>query len=258
MGMLLCVFSLKGEENIPRISFSQSSVMPATSYDLLLVFTEPSNRISEQVFHDWYDNEHIPLRRNVPGFRSCVRLVQADGKTPTWGAIYEIESLDVLKSEPYVTLFKTQSDREKEVLGSLAVLDRRVYTRNESSSEHTNETFDGLRPGNVVVYVSFDIGPEHEDELHRWYEEEHTDMLKKVPGWLQSRRFILQDAGVSGSNAERHSKRPPKFLAAHFYESADMQQTAEWNAARSTPWRIRMMGMVTNAERRIFTVHNTL
>jgi antibiotic biosynthesis monooxygenase (ABM) superfamily enzyme len=234
-----------------------SSTSTSTASDLLLVFSETGDRVNENEFHDWYDNEHIPLRQAVPGFQSCIRLVQADGKSPTWGAIYNIESLAVLESQPYKNLWNTQSDREKQVLRNLALLDRRKYARNERAPVRTKESFKGLRQGQAVVLVSFDIAPEHADELHRWYEEEHIEMLRKVPGWLESRRFILQDAGVSGSGAEGYPSKPPKFLAMHYYESPDVQETVEWKEATSTPWRTRMMELVGNPERRIFTVYKT-
>ena len=232
--------------------------MSTTSTDLLLVFSELGQLVSENEYNDWADNEHIPQRIQLPGFHSCVRLIQADQKEPVWGTIYDIDSLSVLQSEPYLNLFNSQSDREKVLLQNIALLDRRLYANNKQASIHVKDGFEGLQPGNVVVYVSFDITPEHEEELHRWYEEEHIDLLKKVPGWLQSRRYILHDAKVSGKNASQYSKAPPpKFMAAHYYESGHMQETKEWKEATSTPWRARVMELVGNTERRFFNVYKT-
>ena len=54
-------------------------------------------------FHDWYDLEHIPERERVPGFGTCDRWISvANPKHAV--ASYELDSLDVLKSPPYLAL----------------------------------------------------------------------------------------------------------------------------------------------------------
>ena len=51
-------------------------------------------------FHDWYDHEHIPERRAVPGFGACERWIGADN--PTYAvATYDLDTPGVLQSAPY-------------------------------------------------------------------------------------------------------------------------------------------------------------
>ena len=50
-------------------------------------------------FHDWYDLEHIPERRRVPGFLACARWIGADNPKISV-ATYELDNVDVLKGQP--------------------------------------------------------------------------------------------------------------------------------------------------------------
>src|SRR6266568_1089900 len=42
----------------------------------------------------------------------------------------------------------------------------------------------------VAVSLTLHSGKDKEEELARWYTEEHTPLLSKVPGWLRTRRFV--------------------------------------------------------------------
>ena len=66
---------------------------------LLLVSTEPPATLEEE-FNDWYDTEHFPQRRSLPGFLSGSRWICLDG-WPRYLALYELTSLDALASPEY-------------------------------------------------------------------------------------------------------------------------------------------------------------
>ena len=51
-----------------------------------------------------------------------------------------------------------------------------------------------------MVYT--DVGPEHEDEFNRWYDEEHIPERLSIPGVLSAARY----AAVQGG---------PKYLACY-------------------------------------------
>jgi hypothetical protein len=71
-----------------------------TSRAVLLVTMEPPAPLEEE-FNDWYDLEHFPQRRAMPGFESASRWVCLDG-WPRWLAIYDLTSGEALKSDAYV------------------------------------------------------------------------------------------------------------------------------------------------------------
>lgn len=66
---------------------------------LLLVMMEPPAALEEE-FHDWYDGEHLPQRRALPGFENGSRWVCLSG-WPRWLAIYDLASTAVLETEGY-------------------------------------------------------------------------------------------------------------------------------------------------------------
>ncbi|EJD03628.1 uncharacterized protein FOMMEDRAFT_82181 [Fomitiporia mediterranea MF3/22] len=231
-----------------------------SSKGLLLVFAEVGNQVSEAEFHDWYDHEHIPLRTALPGFHSATRAIQADDQKPTWAALYDLSSVEYLEKDEYANLAKTRSAREADVLSKVGVLQRRIYKLNEEAPKAVSPNFTGHKEGMTLIIVSMDVEPEFEEELHRWYNEEHTDMLSKVPGWLRSRRYTLVETGVTGTSKEvSEYKKPAKFLAVHEYSriSPDLFEAEEFKAAISTPWRKRIWENNKNTERRVFKVYKT-
>jgi hypothetical protein len=66
---------------------------------LLLVAMEPPASLEEE-FNDWYDTEHLPQRRALPGFETASRWTCVDG-WPRWLAIYDLTSVAVLETEAY-------------------------------------------------------------------------------------------------------------------------------------------------------------
>jgi len=61
---------------------------------LLLVTMEPPAGLEEE-FNDWYDTEHFPQRRGLPGVESASRWVCLHG-WPRWAALYDLASVAVL------------------------------------------------------------------------------------------------------------------------------------------------------------------
>ncbi|MFM0205009.1 hypothetical protein PQR53_34895 [Paraburkholderia fungorum] len=66
---------------------------------ILMVLMEPPASLEEE-FNDWYDTEHFPQRRSLPGFRSASRWVCLDG-WPRWLALYDLESQEALHTDAY-------------------------------------------------------------------------------------------------------------------------------------------------------------
>src|SRR6266536_3246658 len=60
---------------------------------LLYVPAEPGPSLTEDAFHDWYNNYHGPLRIRLPFIKTGLRYKASDGEKPTWLAWYDIEDL---------------------------------------------------------------------------------------------------------------------------------------------------------------------
>ena len=69
---------------------------------LLLTMTEPPAAMEEE-FNAWYDDEHLPERLAVPGYRSAQRWVaQVPADKGKYLATYELDTAAVLQSPAYL------------------------------------------------------------------------------------------------------------------------------------------------------------
>ena len=70
-----------------------------TARGLLLVMMDVDQAIEED-FNRWYEEEHLTERMAIPGFLSARRFTALEGE-PKYLALYDLESPEVLQSEPY-------------------------------------------------------------------------------------------------------------------------------------------------------------
>ena len=71
----------------------------ANYYGLMFALLEPPPDMEEE-FNEWYDTEHIPERKAIPGFLTAQRFVAQEG-SPKYLALYDLSEVDVLDSEAY-------------------------------------------------------------------------------------------------------------------------------------------------------------
>lgn len=198
---------------------------------LLYVLSDPGP-VPEAEFHDWYDTEHLPSRLTVPGFANAYRFAAVDDQAPPWLATYDL-SLSALKSPEYQAVVANASEREKSIMSSLAVLDRREYELISDTGPATD------RPP-ALLAVTISVPPGTEEDLAAWYDDEHIPMLMAVPGWRRIRRFRL----VAGTG--------PDYLALHEIDGVPVLEEAGYRDAVSTPWRDRIVASATTRSRRVF------
>ena len=86
---------------------------------LLLTLTQPPPAMEEE-FNAWYDEEHLPERLAIAGFRSARRWV-CEG---TYLATYELDSLRVLSSREYLSFYRNPSPWSRRCLGACLVFKR--------------------------------------------------------------------------------------------------------------------------------------
>jgi hypothetical protein len=84
--------------------------------------------------------------------------------------------------------------------------------------------------------VRTDVQPGGEDELLRWYDEEHMPGLASVPGTAVARRLVSLDAA-------------PRYYACYDLTSPDALTSAPWLAVRATPWSDRVRPTFRNTRR---------
>jgi hypothetical protein len=180
-------------------------------------------------FHDWYKNAHGPGILRPPFFTGGFQYQATDNKQPEWLAMYECSNMSKLLTPQYTDLFQTRSLREAQIFSKLS-FDRNSYDL-VSSRQSPEIMFDLLKSGDVeLVAVSMTLIDIENAEVQfdRWYEEEHIDLLSKVPGWLRKRRFKIS------SNA---TDKEVTYLTLYEYSNSNGLGGKEHRAAISTSWR---------------------
>ncbi|KAI7213677.1 alpha/beta hydrolase [Hortaea werneckii] len=211
----------------------------------LAVAIQPGTQTDDKAFHEWYNEEHGPLRLRLPYITSGDRYTAADGQKPEWSAVYDVTDLAELNKRLYTRLREERSAREKDVMSTFESLDRKIYrTVAEKGSV-------GDAPAPVTIAVSMRVNEADLPDFNKWYDEEHVPMLSKIPGWLRTRRFEMVVGGLKGM--------PPtgqvECLAIHDYAEQNGIDGPEHKAAQDTPWRAKIMEKVSDKERRQWKHH---
>lgn len=213
-----------------------------------------------------YQNEHGPNRLRLPfcnnGFR--YRATDIENQTgskekPEWMAIYDFDELEWLTREPYQKLRSApvQTQRERDTMKQIFV-DRKSY---DLLGEWTGSDFKDLQKvenegeKNVMIAVSFVLqdGEGKEEELKKWYEEEHVPLLQKVPGWRRTRRFV-----TSYLDIQANSSLQKEFLALHEYAPQNGLGGPEFQKATTTEWCDKIYSsVVKDRKRRTYDLYYT-
>ncbi|KAF1836358.1 alpha/beta-hydrolase [Decorospora gaudefroyi] len=233
---------------------------------ILYVTMQPKEGLPDAQFHDWYQNEHGPNRLRLPfcnnGFRyraSDLENTAGSKDKPEWMAIYDLDELEWLTREPYTKLRSApvQSQRERDTMKQIFV-DRRSY---DLLKEWKANDFKDLQKvenegeKNVMVAVSFALhdGTDKEEELRKWYEEEHIPLLQKVPGWRRTRRFV-----TSYLDLESGQQSQKEFLALHEYAPQNGLGGPEFKTATTTEWCDKIYkDVVKDRKRRVYDLYYT-
>lgn len=154
---------------------------------LFFVYSDPGS-VPEDEFNDWYDNEHVPARLNVPGFSSVSRFRALDELAPPWLALYEIGT-GTLDGPEYKALAESSSERGKSITARVARLDRRVYEPISEDRPASRPASPQDTPPPVIMTVLMSVPAGTEDDFAGWFADEHIPMLLAVPGWRRDRRY---------------------------------------------------------------------
>jgi hypothetical protein len=106
---------------------------------LLLTLTEPPPALEEE-FNAWYDEEHLPERLAIPGFRSARRWVCGR----TYLATYELDSAAVLQSAAYLARYQNQTPWSKRCLGRCVTFKRWACEQVEPGSADPHPAAAGM------------------------------------------------------------------------------------------------------------------
>jgi pimeloyl-ACP methyl ester carboxylesterase len=214
---------------------------------ILYVTMQPEPGLSLDQFHEWYNNEHGPTRLRIPHiFSNGLRYQANDGLEPTFVAVYDVTDMSHLLTPTYTTLRANRSPREGDTIGQVDV--KRyfydlVFTKQSALFIPIEQLTDAEAEGIVLVAVTTTLSDAEgaDVEYRKWFEEEHADMLSKVPGWLRSRLFKISSIESGGADT---------FFSLHEYTKENGLGGPEHKASMATPWRSEVFSKYTTSKGR--------
>ena len=216
---------------------SDNAANPAAGF--FYVLSAPKDSLSLDEYHDWYNHEHGPLRLQLDWIRNGYRYVGRDSAKDTWMACYDLEKLSGFDEPSYTKLRNERSLRESLIVQSqLRFLDRRIYSLFSCKGSVSS-------PPPVALAVTILAKDADVSEIDTWYEEEHIELLSKIPGWLRSRRFRLDWS-------EDQKDGITELLAVHDFAESNGLGGPEHEHARTTPWRDRVFEKIGSSDRKTF------
>jgi hypothetical protein len=198
-----------------------------------ILFSEMTPPVGEEArFHKWYDEEHIPLRMNVPGFVSAQRYRDLAEDARGFLAIYEMMDAEVMKSPPYQTVKTKPSETTREMLGAVSGFTRYIAAET-TVRRQTNGRGAAALNAPLVYAVWFEVPETSLADFDDWYDLDHVPLLMGCKDWLMVRRFRVVDGEPTRANR----------LALHYLADRSALDSPERAAARQTPWRDRMAAL---------------
>jgi hypothetical protein len=175
----------------------------------------------EDEFHDWYDLEHIPERKALPGFGSCERWIGVENSKQAI-ATYDLDTIDVLRGQAYQSIaYNNLSPWSKRVTRKCTRILRFEGTQILPGRESAPDQAGGL------LMVAINVTNENDDDFNAWYTEEHIPNLLKVPGVLSARRY-------------KSSEGTHRYVAIYHLTQPEVTKTDAWSVAIDTPWSSRI------------------
>lgn len=191
----------------------------------LLIAGFDASPVAEDEFDDWYDTEHIPERRRIPGFVNCERWLGVENPRLSI-ATYDLTSLEVLRTQSYRSIAGANlSPWSKRITGKATRVCRFEAEQLAPGNRAAPAGAGGL------LLVAMNAAAEAESEFNAWYDEEHVPRLSKVPGCLSARRFRITEALSDGKQ---------RYLALYHLTSADVCASKAWQEAAVTDWTVKM------------------
>jgi hypothetical protein len=175
-------------------------------------------------FEKWFDTDHLPAMRELPGFVNAMRFDGVEG-SPNTLALYELTSLEVLGTPEYLALSQLSSP----LVDTKLRAGLRDYTRLAYRLRTARVTpGSGLSEAPYVVATRLFAKPGHESAIRAWLDEEHSRRQLTVPG-------ALAYYGCEPLEPPFH------FLNLWGIETLEVQSSAAWAEASKTPWRDEVM-----------------
>ncbi|KAF2803049.1 uncharacterized protein BDZ99DRAFT_400490 [Mytilinidion resinicola] len=176
------------------------------------------DKLSPELFKTWYEEVHIRdiIAAKKGGVLAAWRYQCANPERPApYLALYSIPDMGVLQTDQFraVPMGHEMLPEGGPIL-KFVNFDTRYYKKIQVFEKEGK-----TRPGRGVNINSAAIQPAEgmEEELDRWYREEHLEKVSNEPGWIRSTRFeLIFQVGDKGTT---NTEVTPNWLAIHEFEA---------------------------------------
>jgi hypothetical protein len=198
---------------------------------IYLVYTDLVDDRYEHEFNEWYDTQHVPQLKAIPGILDAARYVAVKGG-PKYLAVYELESADVIHSDAFVNRPKTAEDERlaPSAIGKnfARVLGEQIFPGDLENADR--QMAPALQIGRMSVPETVDT------EWNAWYNGEYIPGYRTVPGVIYARRFRVVEGEV-------------RYTTVYEFDSDAVPETDAWNYQRehSSPRSGAMRDVMTMA-----------
>ncbi|KFY77638.1 hypothetical protein V499_03033 [Pseudogymnoascus sp. VKM F-103] len=163
---------------------------------MLYVTMKPAESLSADQFHDWYNNEHGPMRLRLPFIKNGFRYRATDQAKdlPEWLAIYDIADMAEMVKQPYIGLRlpPIQSQRERDTMKQITVGRKFFDLLDSRQSDAFTPLEDVSAEGQNRILISTTQTAKPSDDLFT--------SASTTPGWLRTR--LYQTASIEDKEIE--------------------------------------------------------
>ena len=225
--------------------------------ELPLIFTVRLD-MNEEVVEEgnqWFNTRHLWDLLSA-GFLSGARFRSLKGN-PEYMHIYELPNADILTSKALTTVIKNDP-LEPTMVQSFHNLSSSLYdqivTENLPKTPYSlpkprTNPLGGIK-SKYVITIRMNVATEVEEELVRWYKEEHIPLMLEAEGFANA-RLCRQS-----SNQPEYPNLEPKWISIWELDSPDAIRDPKVKAANETDWCKRLHAFTTdvsmNVMERIF------
>ena len=146
-------------------------------------------------FYEWHNREHMAERVGIPGFRRGRRYIAERG-TPEYFNLYEVETMEVLTGQDYLTRLNNPTPWTRRTV---------PHIRNVSRSLCRVEASFGCAQGGVIMTWRLEAAEEQEEVLRR-YLREALPVVFERPGVLGAHFGTADRSGSEIVTEERKAR----------------------------------------------------
>jgi hypothetical protein len=147
-------------------------------------------------YYEWHNREHIPERLSLAGFRRGRRYIAERG-APEYFNLYEVDTMDILTGEEYLTRLNNPTPLTQQSL---------PYFRNVSRSLCRTVGSMGCGDGGIIMTWQLAAREGLETELRRYLQEQALPAVFARPGVVGAHTGVADFAASQIMTEERKGR----------------------------------------------------